>query len=275
MADSDSESARDQFIFTESLTIVQEKLKMKTTINSSLLQRVDGTLYTNLNFYQSYAIAALLGSRMTHKGRTRQGCIEMKQFCDNLRRVRDQTFREVVMSKSTASRHYHGVVMPRHKDLRVIALQLEHVHVTMPAVTDVAGPCTINVLCSDERKNRHSAVWVELTASTCDYMSKVIASFECGDGSDAAAGPEDDEVSEAADAVQDDQREVPAALDAVQEHQHEVHAPLEPTVVNEQAIVAPHVDARSASTSVPEPASNSGPPPEKATLHAFFTTVEK
>ena len=268
MSDSDPESNSNTFVFNESLTISNKELEVKTTISASFIQRVGGTLFTNLDFYRSPAIATLLGSRMSHRGRQRSGHHEMRRFCKALRQWRDRTFRNHVISKCDTKGvkwHNSNALKPKNRRLQAIAMQVDHVDVNAPSYPDVTGPCAIRVLASECRSNRHSPLWVQLTAKTCDYITKVIASYQRASDADEAPS-EDDSDAEEADAVQDQpvQDELLAA------------APLDSIVVNEEEIVAPHVDASSASTGVPEPprASSSRPATSAGnTLHAFFNKV--
>jgi hypothetical protein len=176
---SDAESDGDQqegFMFQPALVISEPSLRFHTTIQPKFVRDIDGARFVNLDFYQSRGVYSLLVCKVQGiSSQSRPVSHVLKTFCNDIRKIRDDTFRQSVRDacvQDKASKFDAGI-LPKAKRLRVIArAQSEIVHVKLPDVADVDG---VDCKClMTDRKNRHNQLWMELDHCVCTYLVEVV-----------------------------------------------------------------------------------------------------
>ena len=142
-------------------------------------KKLNGKTFIQLDFYQCRGIANIMMSRtgLSKKEISRRATnTPMAKFCKALRHRRDAVFKNTVLGKAEKKDNSRWTVKPKkNREMRAIASQLDIIQVEMPHVPSIAEPCTITCLCSDERANRHSKLWVENMESMWRYIAKVVA----------------------------------------------------------------------------------------------------
>jgi len=197
--DDQDQEAADKYTFETVIIIKNPQLKPNVNIQPRFIKTVEYTTFTEIDYYQSIGIAAILRHRCPIPPMERdsdRARHHMRAFCAQLRKWRDAAFRKLVISKRGKKKQCHGIVKPHDRELKAIALQINLVHACMPAEVGVTPSCVVKCLCDDERKNRNSELWIELTHPVCQYISKVVAhNFENqlgeGDAQDVPNGGDD------------------------------------------------------------------------------------
>ena len=260
-ASDDDSDCRDVFEFEETVVITNKALKLRATIPPSYRKVVDGVTFTKLDVWQSRGVFSILSCKAKGKPSHAKSGVAVRRSsckqkivatCAALRKARDEAFRTSVEAKCPrAGVRFVGAVKPRSKELHVVALQHQDwVIVSMPAVDDATGPCSIVCLCNDDRKNRNSELWVKLTPDVCAYLSAHVAAVD--DAEVAERDPVDDEHDERSEST----AEKVAGADTAQEQA--------PDMNEDRA----HEDRSSSSHGgAAQPASQA----VQSSLHAFFS----
>jgi hypothetical protein len=174
--DNDDDIDVNMFTFEPTVEIRNTSLGVRVSVPASFRKVVDGTAFTNIDFYKGRGIWRLLtckvpGANWKDKGLNKK----LAMVLNKLRVQRDTEFRKSVISKATQpGLKFTGSTKPRNKVLQ--SLQITHadtIRITLPAVNGAAS-CVANFVCNDGRKNRHNQMWVELTHEVCAYLTQSI-----------------------------------------------------------------------------------------------------
>jgi len=192
LSDVEADNRDDVFAFEETVVITNKSLGLRATIPPQFRKVVTEITFTKLDYWQSRGIYSILTCKLPKQkshskadGDAQKSTINGKiiSVCTKLRKARDDAFRKSVMAKCTKpGMKFSGAVKPRNKQLNIIAIQHhDTITVDMPAVDDATGPCSILCVCNDDRKNRYSELWVELTPAVCAYLSASVAAADGGE----------------------------------------------------------------------------------------------
>ena len=181
------------FSVEQRLFVKTKDKQVQVVIFPKWTKEVEGTLFTNIDFYRCRGIRKILTSLVDRSDQSTQRNvlhIAAKRVCDHIRRARDRKYREQVLSQAGGGFEFKGVAQPRSKVLRAIAVQMPDVlEVTMYEEEGVHEGCAITVLSAPERNNRHSTLWIVLNPSTCEYMAKAVAHQYANLAAGSVAGP--------------------------------------------------------------------------------------
>lgn len=247
MSSSSEDEGTDSFKFKDCVQISNKQLKLRAMIQPKFRKSINGQVFTKLDFYQSRGIRSLLACKLSATSkqiRGGHGKGKINKFCKSLRKMRDKSFREQVVLASGQRLKFQGTTMPRNRHLKTLAIARQSVTFSMPVVPGVADECVFSCAIPDNRVNGNSELWIELTGPVCEYMSKVIASYD----DEVDADNEDNDAD--GDAEGDDDHET----DVHNESRENEPAPSTPKPEQVEEIVDEGANARDVPTVEPESA---------------------
>ena len=185
------------FEIEESIAVKHPSFKLNATIHPKFVKTIDGIKLVKLDCYQSRGIAHIVTCMIDGltKDTRRNVCGSklVRAVLDDIRAARDNAFRSAVVAAPTGSLDFKGCVVPKTKKLRATAMaQPETMPVDMPAIEGVTEACTMRVLHEPSRCNRFSELWVELGASTFEYIAKRMSHAYAEHGASDMEGPGDE-----------------------------------------------------------------------------------
>ena len=188
MSDSDhDESDSGEFVFQDSMTIINNKAKLHATITAKFLCTIDGNRFIHMDQYQSRGVYNLMTCKIDVEDGSKPKTVSatsfatrkkvVRDFCNDLRAKRDRAFRDAVLQHGPdPNLKFVGVVVPKNKRLKISVLQHDStIDVVMEAIDGVAEECSIKCKAPSSRNNGNSELWICVDGRAFDYIANVVA----------------------------------------------------------------------------------------------------
>ena len=206
---SGSNDGEEGFVFSECVVIANRQHQINAIIRPNVFKFVEEKRYVKLHraFSECRGLVNLLTCKLPSTMKADEANKYVSMALNEIRSIRDSTFRQLVESESVDNIKFVGCTTPRCRTLRPLAMGVaEAIDVEMPALEGVHQSCTMSVLTSTGRSNRNSPLWVELTPKVCDHLVKLILEkYETrSNGGDSAADVEGEDRDSHDDASEPD-----------------------------------------------------------------------